>query len=343
MKKILILIILILILLLGCNKQETSEIANEIPELNIYAIEVFLNDDFYENIIPVFTKIFECEVNIIKFPDARSMLDKAISEKDSSDIDILFGIDNTLLFLANQDSLFLQYESNNLAYIPEDIIFDKEYRINPVCYSNIAFNYNSYVISDPPITFGEMQDGKFKDQIIIMDPRSSSLGRAMLFWSVAAFGRNGFGHFWRSIKDNVFNIYDNQDDAYNAYLAGEAPMILGLDTTPIFHTQNEHTEKYRSTIPKEGGFKFIEGVGILSSSQHKYYAKKFVDFVLSTEFQEKITNEMWMKPANKKVKLPPDYEILPKMTNDYTKDLSTRQTRLQYDEWIKKWKRIMLK
>ena len=56
-----------------------------------------------------------------------------------------------------------------------------------------------------------------------------------------------------------------------------------------------------------------------------------------------ITEEMWMKPVNRKVKLPVDYEILPKITNDYTKELSIRQTKQQYNEWIAKWKRIMLK
>ena len=341
MKKIIILLFVILIL--SCNKQDENEIAEEIPTLNIYAVDVFLNEDFYENTIPIFTKIFNCEVSITKFPNALSMLEKAILEKDSTDIDLLFGIDNTLLFLAEQDSLFIQYESNNLHNIHEDLILDKEHRINPVCFSNIAFNYNSYVISDPPITFGEMQDGKFKDQIIILDPRTSSIGRAMLYWSVAAFGRNGYGHFWRSIKENVFSIFDNQNDAYNAYLAGEAPMIIGMETTPIYHILHDNIDKYKSTIPQEGGFKFIIGVGILTSSQKKYNARKFVDFLLSKEFQEMITEEMWMKPANKKIKLPVNYEILPQISKDYTDELTTRQTRWQYDEWITKWKRIMLK
>jgi thiamine transport system substrate-binding protein len=341
MKKIIILLFVILIL--SCNKQDENEIAEEIPTLNIYAVDVFLNENFYENIIPIFTNIFRCEVNVTKFSNALSMLEKAISEKDSTNVDLLFGIDNTLLFKTVQESLFIQYESNNLQNIHEYLILDKEHRINPVCYSNIAFNYNSYVISDPPITFGEMQDGKFKDQIIILDPRTSSLGRAMLYWSVAAFGRNGYSHFWRSIKENVSSIFDNQNDAYNAYLAGEAPMIIGMETTPIYHIQHDNTDKYKSTIPQEGGFKFIVGVGILRSTQNKYLADKFVDFLLSKDFQEMITEEMWMKPVNRKVKLSVDYEILPQVTNDYTNELSIRQTRWQYNEWIAKWKRIMLK
>ena len=341
--KNLILLIFVNFLILSCSKQGENKIKEDTQILNIYAVDVFLNEDFYENIIPLFTSIFGCEVNITKFPNALSMIDQAISEKDSTYIDLLFGIDNTLLFKIEQESLFIQYESNNLQNIHEDLIFDKKYRINPVCFSNISFNYNSYVISDPPITFGEMQDGKFKNQIIIMNPKTSSLGRAMLFWSVAAFGRNGYGHFWRSIKDNVLSIYDNKNDGYNAYLAGEAPMILGMETTPIYHLQHDKTDKYRSTIPKEGGFKFIVGVGILESTKNEYLAEKFVDFLLSKDFQEMITEEMWMVPVNKKVKLPLDYEILPKITNDYTKVLSTKQTKLQYNEWIAKWNRIMLK
>ena len=107
--------------------------------------------------------------------------------------------------------------------------------------------------------------------------------------------------------------------------------------------QHDNTDKYRSTIPKEGGFKFIVGVGILKSTQNEYLADKFVDFLLSKDFQEMITEEMWMKPVNRKVKLPVDYEILSQISNDYTNELSVRQTKMQYNEWISKWKRIMLK
>ncbi len=341
MKKAILLLFVISIL--ACNKQNNDFAANETRTLNIYAVEIFLNDDFYENTIPIFTDLIDCKVNITKFTDALSMLERAILEKDSTEIDLLFGLDNTLLFKAEKESLFLEYDSNNLNYVHDEFIFDEQHRINPICYSHISFNYNTNVITNPPSTFGEMQDGKFKDQIIITDPRTSSVGRAMLFWSVAAFGRNGYGHFWRSIKDNIFNIYSNKNEAYNAYLAGEAPMILSMETTPIYHLQQDNTDKYRSTIPKEGGFKFILGVGILRSSQNEYLAKKFVDFLLSKDFQETITESMWMKPVNKKIKLPIDYKILPEITKDYSKDLTTRQTRSQYNEWIAKWKRIMLK
>jgi len=338
-----IFLFILTLITLSCNNHENHEISKEYKTLNIYAVDIFLNDDFYENIIPLFTDIFKCEINITKFSNELSMLETAISKKDSTEIDLLFGIDNTLLFLAEQDSLFIQYESNNINDIHQDLIFDKENRISPVCYSNIAFNYNSYVISNPPITFGEMQDGKFKDQIILTDPRTSSVGRAMLFWSIVAFGRNGYSHFWRSIKDNVFNIYENHNDAYNAYLAGEAPMILGMETTPMYHTQHDNIDKFKSTIPKEGGFKLIQGVGILNSSKQKYLARKFVDFLLSKEFQELIPYEMWMMPVSKKIELPVEYEILQQISKDYTNDLSLRQIRWQYEEWISKWKKIMLK
>ncbi len=341
MKKLFLFILALIIL--SCNNTDNNEISKEIETLDIYAVEIFLNEEFYENIIPLFTDIFKCEVNITKFPNALSMLERAISEKDSTNIDLLFGLDNTLLFLAEQDSLLVPYESNYVHDIPKDLIFDEEFYINPICYSNIAFNYNSYVISDPPITFGEMQDNKFKDQIILLDPRTSSVGRAMLFWSVVAFGRNGYSHFWRSIKDNVFVIYENQNDAYNAYLAGEAPMILGMETTPLYHIQHDNADKFKSTIPEEGGFKFIQGVGIMKATQQQYLSRKFVDFLLSVEFQEMIPSELWMKPVNKKVKLPVDYEILQQISKDHTKGLSNRQTRWQYEEWISKWKKIMLK
>jgi len=341
MKKV--FFVIFVILLISCTNNKENIIQKEGEVLNIYAIDVFLNKDFYDTLSPIFTDIFKCEINITKYPDALSMLEDYKEHQDSIDVDLLLGLDNTLLFMIEEDSLFLEYESINLNNVPDELIFDKKHLINPFSYSYIAFNYNSYVISDPPITFGEMQDGKFKDQIIMMDPRTTSMGRAMLFWSVVAFGRNGYGHFWRSIKPNIFNIYDNQDDAYNAYLAGEAPIILGLETTPIYHLQQEGIEKYKSTIPQEGGFKLIQGVSIAKKTQKLYLAQKFVDLLLSERIQEMIPTEMWMKPVNRKIELPVDFAILPELSVDYTSKLTTRQTRWQYDSWIAKWKRIMLK
>ncbi|MBT4575920.1 MAG: hypothetical protein HOB92_05580 [Candidatus Cloacimonetes bacterium] len=62
------------LMILSCNNTDNNEISKETKILNIYATDIFLNEDFYDNIVPLFTDIFKCEISITKFPNALTML-----------------------------------------------------------------------------------------------------------------------------------------------------------------------------------------------------------------------------------------------------------------------------
>jgi thiamine transport system substrate-binding protein len=271
------------------------------------------------------------------------MLEKVVTGRDSINVDVVLGIDNTIFYNVLRDSVFLEYEPQNLKHVDESLIFDKTYHVIPVYYSQLAFIYNSFAIEKPPITFGEMQDGKFKKKIVLMHPSSSSLGRAMLLWSVAAFGENGYGHFWRSVKENIYSIAENYDDAYNMFLAGQAPLVIGYSTTPVYHLQKENSDKFRSTIPTEGSFNLIRAAGICRWTEKQELAKRFMEYLLSDDFQNFIPDNMWMYPANDKVNNGLDFELLPVSKKDYSTSLSQWSIRRRLQKWIVQWESIMLK
>ena len=341
MKKMFV-ILFITFLIVGCSCGRKEELSFDSDTLNVFATKIFLNEDFLPETITIFEEVFKCRIKLTEFDNTNDMMEIVISQKDSIEVDVLWGLDNTHLYDAVRESLFTAYEPKNIRYVEKENIFDDTFHIIPVCYSYLAFILNSDIIPHSPETFGEMQDGKFKNQIIIMDPRKSSIGKAMLFWTIATFGENGFGHFWRSIKDNVFFIADNYDDAYNMFLAAEAPLVIGYDTTPIFHKKNENRDKYRSSIPQEGGFKLIKGVGIMKTAINLELAERFVEFLLSNDYQELIPLNIWMYPVNKNIDLISEYELLPKPQKDFTMSLRMRTVQRRYKGWIKKWERIML-
>lgn len=341
MKKLSV-IIFILLLIMGCSCERKEDLNFESDTLRVFATKIFLNEDFLLETIAMFEEVFKCRVKLTEFDNANDMMEIAISQKDSIEMDIVWGLDNTLIYDAVRESLFTAYKPKNIRYVEKENIFDDTFHIIPVCYSYLAFIFNSYIIANSPETFGEMQDGKFKNQIIIMDPRKSSIGKAMLFWTIATFGENGYGHFWRSIKDNIFFIADNYDDAYNMFLAGEAPLVIGYDTTPVFHKKNENLDKYRSSIPQEGGFKLIKGVGIMKTAINLELSERFVEFLLSTDYQELIPSNIWMYPVNKNIDLTSEYDLLPKPQKDFTMSLRIRTVQRRYKGWIRKWERIML-
>ena len=329
-------------LIIGCSTQKETVQNSDNSELNIYASSIFLNSDFYSDVIPVFEEIFNCHIRLKEFNNVQSMFQQIIAEKDSLEVDIILGLDNTLSAEAISESLFIDYEPKNLKFVKKELIFDKTNHLNPVYYCNLAFIYNSDAVEEPPETFGEMQDGKFKNMIVIPNPETSSFGRSMLLWSVSAFGENGYGHFWRSVKENIFTVAEDYNDAYNVFLAAEAPLLFGFSTIPVYYSQINKTTKYRSIIPQEGGYYLIHGVGIARSTKHQRLAEQFVEFLLSEDFQNLIPKETWMFPVNKKVELPYEFKLLPEPKKNLNGELSSRVVQRSLKSWIKRWKKIML-
>jgi thiamine transport system substrate-binding protein len=341
MNKIIWILILILILS-GCflKKKQEEDISNN--SLHLFATDVFLNDTFYSEVMPVFENIFNCKVELTNFPNATVLLDE-LTNNDSIEVDVVFGLDNTLLYKTLRESLFIAYEAPNLRFIPQKYIIDKTSQMIPICFSPIAFIYDNKSIEKAPETFGEMQDGIFKDKIILLNPHTSSLGRAMLIWSVAAFGENGYSHFWRSVKENIFTIADDQEEGYNMFLAAQAPLIQAYSSLTVYHVKQEATDKFKSTIPQEGCFKVIKTAGIATRTKNVELAKHFIDFLLSDDFQTIVPERMWMYPCSKNIKLNSDYQLLPVVENDYTSQLSTRTVGRRISAWLNKWDSIMLK
>ncbi len=329
--------------LFSCLRQAEQPVNFHADTLHVYAAEVFLNEDFYQDIFPVFENIFNCKIALTNFPDNITLMDSVLSKPDSlRRIDLILGLDNILFSSFYKSNLFVPYEAKNLRFVEKRLQFDPSYQLTPISYSQIGFIYNSSIIENAPSTFGEMQDGIFKEKIIMINPRTSGLGRAMLIWSVAAFGENGYGHFWRSVKSNIYRIADNYDDAYNMFLAAQAPLLIGLSTTPVYHQINENSQKFRSTLPSEGSFRYYLAAGIYKSVLKLEMAQKFMEFLLAQDFQSQIPDYMWMYPVNKDIKLDANFELLPASKKDYYGKISNRAVQQHLERWISRWESIIL-
>ncbi|NQV19513.1 MAG: thiamine ABC transporter substrate-binding protein [Armatimonadetes bacterium] len=331
---------LILLLFFGCQPQRKTDNLSKIPVLTIYSADNFISEKIWAHTIPIFETKFECKIELRKFNDAKKLLDFVINERNISKADIVVGLDNVLLSDVLNAKLLIKYKPETLILADKNFHFDKSYRLIPVCYNYLAFVYDSESITAPPETFGQMQDGIWRKKIIIENPLNSSLGRGMLFWSVAAFGEGGYRHFWRSIKENIFTITNIWEDAFNIFLAKEAPIFLGYATTPIYPI--EGIEKYKVIIPQEGGFKIIEGAGILKSTRNLKLSQQFMEFLLSNNFQKYLPSLRLMFPVNKNINLPVEFESIPIPEKDFSKNLNLKFANKNSGNWIQNWKKMMI-
>ncbi|MCK4247427.1 MAG: thiamine ABC transporter substrate-binding protein [Methanomicrobia archaeon] len=320
--------------LAGCVSEEIEE-----DKLVIYTYDSFVSEwGIGPKIVPLFEEAYNCKVEIKAVGDAGDVLNRAIIEKNNPRADILIGIDNNSLSKALKNDILVPYTPKTIDVVPEQFIFDPTYHVVPFDYGYIAFVYDSEIIT-PPQTFDELLDPKYKKAIILEDPRTSSPGAAFLLWTIAIYGEN-YLDFWEQLKPNILTITSGWDQAYGMFTSGEAPIVLSYATSPAYHVEYEDITRYKAFIPKDGGYLQIEGAGIVKNCAHKELAEKFIDWMLTEDFQREIPLTQWMFPVNSNVELPAsfDYAVKP----DKILYLDSEEIAENLDRWIKNWAELMI-
>lgn len=344
MKKILIFIhILYLSLFIVCckNNSENIELEQKTDLLKIYCYESFVTSGLSEKVISDFENKYSCQVDLKIISDKENILNIVINEKNSPQADIVIGIKNTQLYKALDTDVFLSYEPANIHNVSDkNLLLDKKNSLIPYSYSYFAFLYDSGEIDNPPITFASFQGSTYRDKIILTNPNESVIGNSMILITSHLYRENGFDTFWLSIKNNIYHLYNNWTEAFTAFQAGEAPIILSNTTKVAYFYEIEETEKYQVFIPKEGSFKEIDYIGILKGSQNLFLARRFIDYTISADFQEYIPYTIWMYPVIKNINLPAGFDECPVPVNDLTEYIFDKKD-LFSDKWIELWTKIM--
>ncbi|MBN1326767.1 MAG: thiamine ABC transporter substrate-binding protein [Candidatus Cloacimonetes bacterium] len=337
-----ILLITAVVLLAGCQQQPRKEYGPRQNTLNLYLTVNCLDKNSWQHILNDLEKKLDCTIFTTFFSDGLAILEKLEAESDSiSEVDLIIGIDNTVFPLLIGKNLLRENSEFPVERIKTQLVIDKQKRFIPFAHSQMAFIYDRRKLNNPPVTFGEIQDGIWKNKMIFYDPAHTSLGKATLIWSVAAFGENGYGHFWRSVKENIFRTCQDFDEGYTMFLAKQADLILALSTIPLYHTFVDSIDNMDYIIPREGGFTFIKGMGIYSKSENIELSLQVMEYLLSKEFQELIPRSIWMLPVVEGISLPEPFNSISLPSQDYTSEISIKNQQRYSRNWLEKWQRIM--
>ncbi|MHC1604491.1 MAG: thiamine ABC transporter substrate-binding protein [Candidatus Methanofastidiosia archaeon] len=330
MKKILVVLVLLVSLACGCIS------LGEEKELTIYTYDSFVAEwGPGPKVIPLFEEKYGVEVNIVSLGSSGEMISRAMVEKDDPKADILLGINDLQMYKAFSQDLLESYRPNGYEIIPDYLIMDKNWRLTPFDYGFMAIVYDSEVVETPPSSFEDLKDKQWKGKLIVEDPRTSSPGLSLLLWTVAYYGDN-FNDYWADISDTILTVAPSWNTAYyGIFMEGEAPMVVSYSTSPAYHLEYEKTDRYKAFIFDEGGFLQIEGAGIVNGAKHPTLAKKFIDFMISLDFQKEIALTQFMLPVNPEVELPASYEIVPTTQNILPLDRAMVEEKLE--NWIALW------
>ena len=309
--------------------------------LSIYAekLTIYTYDSFVSEWGPgpIIEKIFEekhdADVEFVAVDSAATLLNKVILEGDTSKADIVLGLDMNLFDLAEKSGLFTSHnikDINNLINLP---LKWESNKFVPYNYGYFSFVYNEANLETPPKSMDELINST-NARIVIQDPRTSTPGLGLLTWMKALYGDKA-GDEWKKLNKKIISVTKGWTDAYyNFFMAGEADMVLSYTTSPAAHIMFEERYDILATTFEEGNYITIEFAGILNNSQNKDLANKFLNFMLSEEFQSVIPSTNIMYPVTSTKDLPEAFDKLniPKFIQIDPKEINKNK-----EKWINEW------
>ena len=286
---------------------------------------------------PIIEKIFEekhnADIEFVAVDSAATLLNKVILEGDTSKADIVLGLDMNLFDLAEQSGLFTSHnikDINNLINLP---LKWESNKFVPYNYGYFSFVYNEANLATPPKSMDELINST-NARIVIQDPRTSTPGLGLLTWMKALYGDKA-GDEWKKLNKKIISVTKGWTDAYyNFFMAGEADMVLSYTTSPAAHIMFEERYDILATTFEEGNYITIEFAGILNNSQNKDLANKFLNFMLSKEFQSVIPSTNIMYPVTNIKDLP---EAFDKLDVPNFIQMDPKEINKNKEKWIDEW------
>jgi len=351
MKKLTLFLSTFLFLFAACSPQAT-----ETQSTGPQTITVMTHDSFSvsEGVVESFETANNARVVFLQSGDAGAVLNRAILTKDAPLADVLFGVDNTFLSRALEGDIFETYESLALSEIPDAFKLDASNRALPVDYGDVCINYDKAYFADNNLTvpqsLEDLTKPEYEGLLVAENPATSSTGLAFLLATVAHFG-DSFTEYWQALKDNGVVVVDGWETAYYTNFSGSSgrgpqPLVVSYGTSPaaevIFAETPPADAPTASILGPDTCFRQIEFVGILKGTKQRALAEKFVDFMLSKQFQEDVPLQMFVYPVLPSAALPEEFTRYAQAPAQAA-TLPPEEIAANRDRWIQAWTDVVLK
>jgi len=305
--KRLLFFLLFTALLAACARQP----APAAPAAQTRTLTVMTHDSFdiSEEVVRSFEQANNAAVTFLQGGDAGSALNKVILSQGTPPADVFYGVDNTFLSRALAEDIFLPYESPLLAQIDDAFELDPQHRALPVDYGDVCLNYDTAYFAEnglqPPASLEDLLKPEYKDLLVVENPATSSPGLAFLLATVGHFGPQGYVQFWQGLRENGVKVVDGWETAYYTEFTrwdGARPIVVSYGSSPAFEViyadPPVDAPPTAAVTADETCFRQVEFVGILRGSSNEDLARKWVDFMLDTQFQADMPLKMFVFPVN---------------------------------------------
>jgi thiamine transport system substrate-binding protein len=326
-------------------------------ESNPDTLLVMTHDAFAmsEDVLAKFEKDNHVKVQFVKSGDAGTALNKAILSKDKPLADVFYGLDNTFLSRALDEGIFEPYESPNLANISQEFRLDPQNRALPIDYGDVCLNYDKGYFTQhnltPPQSLDDLAKPDYKGLLVVENPATSSPGLAFLLTTIGAYGENGYLDYWKRLKANDVEVVNDWETAYNAEFSGSSgkgprPIVVSYSSSPVFEVIYAETPKAEpptaAVVSDNTCFRQVEFAGLLKGARNPELAKKWIDFMLSPDFQSDMPMQMFVFPVNPAAALDPAFVKF--MANPQKPaNVSPQDIAQKRETWLKAWNEAVLR
>lgn len=344
------ILLFIILILAACQPTPTPEATT---------LTVMTHDSFAisENVVSQFEQAHNVKLSFVKGGDAGAALNRIIllQLKGTPPADVFYGIDNTFLSRALDNDIFEAYASPALAEIPDEFKLDPQNRALPIDYGDVCINYDKAWFTEKgvivPSSLEDLLKPEYAGLLAVENPSTSSPGLAFLLATIAHFGEEGYLDFWQKLVDNQVVVTSDWETAYYTNFSassgrGPQPMVVSYASSPaaelIYAEQPLEEAPTASIIGQDTCFRQVEFAGILKGTPNRALAEQFIDFMLSTTFQEDVPLQMFVFPVNPAAQLPPEFLKSVEIA-EQPATLDPALIAEQREAWIQAWTELVVK
>ncbi len=272
-----------------------------------------------------------CDVNFVALDDGVSILNRLRLEGGNSKADIVLGLDNNLMAEAKKTGLLTEHNVDTANTVLPNGWSDTTFV--PYDYGYFAFVYNKEKLANPPKSMKELVEARDDLKVIYQDPRTSTPGQGLMLWMKSIYG-DDVTQAWQKLASKTVTVTKGWSEAYSMFLNGESDLVLSYTTSPAYHLIAENDSKFATANFAEGHYMQVEVAAKVKGSKNSELADKFMDFILSDEFQSAMPTGNWMYPATD-VELPKGFETLsvPSKSLSFSADEVAKMRK----SWIREW------
>lgn len=302
--------------------------------LTIYTYDSFVAD---WGLGPVWQGQFEaqcdCTIEWVAPGDGVAVLSRLRFEGDTTDADLVLGLDQNLIVAAEETGLIARHETD-LSALALPVEWTSETFV-PFDYGYFAVMYDAQAIDNPPASLAELIAGDADQPLVIQDPRTSTPGLGMVLWMKAVYGDEA-AEKWAELSDRILTVTPGWSEAYGLFTEGETPMVLSYTTSAAYHMLVEEEERYQALAFDEGHYMQIEVAAAIEGSPEIDLAREFLAFMISEQAQSVMPVNHWMLPVTALDEpLPAPFERLVEPSQVLLIDAQT--VAAQRSAWVDEW------